>query len=72
MPTVDYTCYISSGNSNKDLATGASINESFSRSGNAPAAGSTVVSATLYMSSIRTYSTKGTYLSLGSYGTTNT
>lgn len=44
MPSINFTCVMS--NTNKDLRTGASINEFFSREGDAPPAGSIVSGAT--------------------------
>lgn len=67
MPSVTYTCYM--GNTNKDYKTGASLNEYFSRSGTAPSGNATINSVSLYLSSIKTYSSRGTYLTIGGLGT---
>lgn len=67
MPTVTYTCYM--GHTNTDYKTGASLTEYFSRSGTAPSGSATINSANLYLSSIKTYSAKGTYLTISGLGT---
>lgn len=63
MASATFMCYM--GNTNKDLKVGASITEYFSLSGAGIPAGSTITSASLYVSSLRVYTQKGLYLTLG-------
>lgn len=69
MPSVSFTCTV--GNTNTDLRTGTTINEFFWREGDAPPAGSIITGASLTVSSLKTYSSKGLYLTLGAYGYTS-
>lgn len=70
MPSVSFTAYLSTAYTNKDYSLGSSIVASFS-SGSIPS-GSQITSVSLYISSMRVYTSKGLYLTLGSLGSTST
>lgn len=62
MPSTTFTAYM--GNTNTDLRVGATITEYFS--GSAIPSGAQITSASLYISSLKIYTSKGLYLTLGS------
>lgn len=69
MPSTTFSAYLATTYTNRDLALGASIVASFS--GGSIPSGAQITSATLYISSMRVYTAKGLYLTLGSLGSTS-
>lgn len=70
MASATFSAYLASTYTNKDLSLGASIVASFS--GGYVPSGAQITSAALYISSMRVYTSKGLYLTLGSLGSTST
>lgn len=70
MPSASFTAYLSTTYTNRDYSLGSSIVASFS--GGSIPSGAQITSASLYISSMRVYTSKGLYLTLGSLGSTST